>query len=465
MNSEIQSKIRMGEKVKDIIIIGAGGFGREVQWLIERINEKEKEKTGEAAWNILGYVDDGMEAGTMVNDYPVLGGTDDLLKSEKGTAVVCAIGAAAVREKLVKKIRKNPVFTFPNLVDPSVQMSKRIDLGEGNLICAGNILTVNISIADFCIINLDCTFGHDIKMDSFVTVYPGVHISGCVCVGTCSELGTGSQIIQGKQIGKHVIVGAGSVVVKDIPDDCTAVGNPCNPIKFRNIPGGIKKPDAIRTGADGSAGTNRTLFILGAGGHGKVIQDIASFSYKEICFLDDNPDRIGKSILCNGKEIKVVGDKTYAVNHKEADVFIAIGDSKIREKMISYFEEHGVPIVSLIHPDATISYDVKIEEGTVIMAGTVINSGTRIGKGVIINTGATVDHDNEIGDFTHVAVGAHLAGTVTTGCHVWIGAGAVISNNLYVCDNCTIGAGAVVVKSIEKKGIFLGVPAREKTSR
>lgn len=238
MNSEIQSKIRMGEKVKDIIIIGAGGFGREVQWLIERINEKEKEKTGEAAWNILGYVDDGMEVGTMVNDYPVLGGTDDLLKSEKSTAVVCAIGAAAVRKKIVKKIRKNPIFTFPNLVDPSVQISRRIDLGEGNLICAGNILTVNISIADFCIINLDCTFGHDIKMDSFVTVYPGVHISGCVCVGACSELGTGSQIIQGKQIGKHVMVGAGSVVVKDIPDGCTAVGNPCKPIKFHNIPGG-----------------------------------------------------------------------------------------------------------------------------------------------------------------------------------------------------------------------------------
>lgn len=139
--------------------------------------------------------------------------------------------------------------------------------------------------------------------------------------------------------------------------------------------------------------------------------------------------------------MEVIGDKTYAVNHKEADVFIAIGDSKIREKMISYFEEHGVPIVSIIHPDATIVDDVKIEEGTVIMAGTVINSGTRIGKGVIINTGATVDHDNGIGDFTHVVVGAHLAGTVTTGCHVWI------------------GAGAVVVKSIEKKGIFLGVPA------
>ena len=338
-------------------------------------------------------------------------------------------------------------------------------MGQGNIICAGSILTVDISISDFCIINLDCTLGHDIKMDSFVTIYPGGNISGCVYIGECSEIGTGAKIIQGKKIGANTVVGAGAVVTKDIPDNCTAVGCPCKPIKFHNIPGGIEKPDAIRTGADGSAGTNRTLFILGAGGHGKVVQDIASFSYKEICFLDDNPDRIGKSILCNGKEIKVVGDKTYAVNHKEADVFIAIGDSKIRKKMMSYFEEHGVPIVSLIHPDATVADDVKIEEGTVIMAGTVINSGTRIGKGVIINTGATVDHDNGIGDFTHVAVGAHLAGTVTTGCHVWIGAGAVISNNLYVCDDCTIGAGAVVVKSIEKKGIFLGVPAREKTSR
>ena len=114
-------------------------------------------------------------------------------------------------------------------------MSDRIEFGVGNLVCAGNILTVNIKIENFCIINLDCTVGHDDVLSSFVTVYPSVNISGCVNVGECAELGTGTQIIQGKCIGTGTIVGAGSVVVRDLPAECTAVGAPCKPIKFHEI--------------------------------------------------------------------------------------------------------------------------------------------------------------------------------------------------------------------------------------
>ena len=74
------------------------------------------------------------------------------------------------------------------------------------------------------------------------------------------------------------------------------------------------------------------------------------------------------------------------------------------------------------------------------MAGTVINPGTKVGKGCIINTGATVDHDNEIGDFAHVSVGSHLAGTVRVGERSWVGAGAVVSNNITICADCVIGS-------------------------
>lgn len=212
--------------MKRILIFGAGGFGREVLWLIERINEKKP------VWQIEGFLDDGVAAGTMLNGYPVLGGMNKLSEYDEKTAIVCAIGAAKIREKIINKIKEAGAYEFPNLIDPDVQMSETVSMGEGNIICAGNILTVNIAIKDFLILNLSCTVGHDARIDSFVTVYPGVNISGCTEIGKCVELGTGSKIIQGKVIGENTIVGSGAVVVRDLPSDCTAVGVPAKPIKF-----------------------------------------------------------------------------------------------------------------------------------------------------------------------------------------------------------------------------------------
>lgn len=213
--------------MKKIVIIGAGGFGREVQWLIERINEKNP------AWQIEGYLDDGIVRGTEINGYLVLGGTDTLQEFKSSMAVVCAVAAAKTRKEIISRVKEMGNFEFPNLIDPDVQMPRQISIGEGNVICAGNILTVNISIGDFTIINWSCTLGHDAVLDSFVTVYPGVNISGCVEIEEQVELGTGSKLIQGKKIGRNTIIGAGAVVTRDIPPYCTAVGIPAAPVKFQ----------------------------------------------------------------------------------------------------------------------------------------------------------------------------------------------------------------------------------------
>ncbi len=213
--------------MKQIVIIGAGGFGREVQWLIERINAKD------ITWEIKGYIDDGIEAGTQINGYTVLGGIDYLMETEEEISVVCAIGSSQTRRKVIQKIYGKSNIVFPNLIDPNVQMSNYIELGVGNIICAGSILTVNISIGDFTILNLDCTVGHDAILNSFVTVYPSVNISGCVEIGENTEVGTGTQIIQGKNIGADTIVGAGTVVVKDLEIPGTYVGIPAKAVKYR----------------------------------------------------------------------------------------------------------------------------------------------------------------------------------------------------------------------------------------
>lgn len=213
--------------MKDLIIIGASGFGREVAWLVERINYKEP------TWNLIGFIDDNDEIqGGIINGYSVLGKSEDVSKYPEAY-YVCAVGASRTREKIITRVKEiNPNIKFGTVIDPSVKMSKLVTIGEGSIICAHTIITVNISIGSHVIINLDCTVGHDAVIQDFVTLYPSVNVSGITNIGYCSELGTGMQIIQGKTVGNYSIVGAGAVVVKDIPEKCTAVGSPAKPIKF-----------------------------------------------------------------------------------------------------------------------------------------------------------------------------------------------------------------------------------------
>ena len=210
--------------MKDLYIIGAGGFGREVAWLVERINETSP------TWNIKGFIDDNESLwGTEEDEYKVVGGCE-YLKSLGDVYAVCAVGSARIRKAIIGKLKFSGV-KFATVIDPSVILSKRVEVGEGTIICAGSIITVDIKIGNHVIINLDCTFGHDDIISDYVTVYPSVNVSGNVTVGECCELGTGTQIIQGKSIASNTIVGAGAVVVRDCIECGTYVGSPARKIK------------------------------------------------------------------------------------------------------------------------------------------------------------------------------------------------------------------------------------------
>ena len=201
----------------------------------------------------------------------------------------------------------------------------------------------------------------------------------------------------------------------------------------------------------------KKLLLIGASGHGKVIADIAIRNGCEVIgFLDDNP---------NVKEVMgypVLGSVEKAAKYiDKACMAVSIGNASIRSKIMSQLMDKGAEFPVLVHPNAVLGINVKIGEGTVIMAGAVINPDAKIGQGCIINTCASVDHDCTVGDYSHISVGAHVAGTVEIGTGTWIGSGAVVKNNVTICDECMIGAGAVVVKDIEEKGTYLGVPAKK----
>ena len=192
------------------------------------------------------------------------------------------------------------------------------------------------------------------------------------------------------------------------------------------------------------------LIIIGASGHGKVVADIARLNgYNDIVFLDDDINSTHCGIW------PVIGRSDDA---PEGDLFVAIGNAKTRKRLMERYAGKTFP--KLIHPSAVIAQDAEIGSGTVIMAGAVINPGTKIGSGCIVNTSASVDHDCIVEDYCHIAVGAHLCGTVIVGCGTWVGAGSVISNNVTVCGGCMIGAGAVVIHDISQIGTYVGVPAK-----
>lgn len=205
---------------------------------------------------------------------------------------------------------------------------------------------------------------------------------------------------------------------------------------------------------------SKEIVIIGAGGHAKVIADIIEKSGDIVYgFLDDNKE-VGEKVIKNYKILGKISEcENIQTNNKKLYFIIAIGNNYVRK---SIYEKYTLNYYTAIHPKCNIGIDVKIEEGTVIMANACINSNTCIGKNSIINTSAVVEHDNIIEDYVHISPNATLCGTVKVGAFTHIGAGAIIKNNTKITEDCTIGAGAVVVKNIEEKGTYVGVPAKKK---
>lgn len=209
--------------MKDIVIIGAGGFAREVAWLIEDINKKKQQ------WNLLGFIDDNIKLQKKeINGYKVIGTIEDYQKMSDEIYSVIAIGNGSIRKEIVNKLKNKK---FGVLIHPNILISNTVSIKEGTIICAGNIITVNIAIGKHVILNLASTIGHDVILRDFSTICPGVNLSGNTIVGEESIIGTGAAVIQGVKIDNKSIVGAGSVIIRDIPNNCTVVGNPGKIIK------------------------------------------------------------------------------------------------------------------------------------------------------------------------------------------------------------------------------------------
>lgn len=214
--------------MNNIAIYGGGGFGREVKLLIDQINKSENK------FNFIGFYDDEITKGTVLDGFNFLGGIDEVNMISDNICLVLAIADPLMKEKIINLIT-NTRISFPTLIHPSCIIGDNNKIGVGSIICASTIITVNVQIGDHVILNLACTVGHDTTIATYCSFMPCVNISGNVVIENLVYCGTGVKIINNLKIGERTIIGAGSLVNKSLPPSCTAVGCPAKPIKYHNV--------------------------------------------------------------------------------------------------------------------------------------------------------------------------------------------------------------------------------------
>ena len=206
---------------KPLVIVGAGDFGRETSWVVERMNEHGD------SWELLGFIDDDPNVqGTILEGYPVLGTISWFENQTQKLWAVCSITKGSVRRRVTDRIFKQHNIFPARLIDHSVIIGRNVRIGVGSIVCAGTVLTINCVLEEHTIINLNCTIGHDTVLETCCTVQPGSNISGKVRVGCCTDVGTGTKIIQGLSIAPKTVLGAGAVIINNIEQSGTYVGVP-----------------------------------------------------------------------------------------------------------------------------------------------------------------------------------------------------------------------------------------------
>lgn len=213
--------------MKDIVIYGAGGFGKEIACVLKRINDIEPQ------WNFLGFIDDTMSPGTTNSYGTILGGEDFLNHYSKPINVCIAIGSAHSLSTVVSKI-KNPLVQFPNIIDPSVLFvdKESVKIGKGNILYVHTTISCNVTIGDFNILNGSVGVGHDAVIGNYNVLMPNVNISGNVRIGERNTFGLKSSVIQRIGIGNDVTVGAHSFIMRRPKDGQLYMGVPATIVKI-----------------------------------------------------------------------------------------------------------------------------------------------------------------------------------------------------------------------------------------
>lgn len=201
--------------MRDLFIVGAGGFGREAVWTVERINAASQQPT----WRVIGFADDDPKKATgNFEGYPMLGSVEKASKDNPGASVFIAIGDNAIRRKIYAQLRGHD---FPALIDPSAQVAPTTEFKHGTFIAPEAIVSVGTDIGKFVIVNARAGVGHDTVVGDFVNVAPGVSLSGHTTLEDDVFMGTNSCTAPGMTVGKGATVACGTPVMKNVASGAT----------------------------------------------------------------------------------------------------------------------------------------------------------------------------------------------------------------------------------------------------
>lgn len=206
----------------EIAIYGAGGFGREVNLIVQQLIKKGY------SYHFIGFFDDEDKSSELGKLY--VGNTETLNNWNSPISIALAIGDGKIRKKVIERIT-NPRVEFSKVVSPHAIFNDIINIGTGSIICAGANLTTNIEVGEFVVINLNATIGHDCQLNNFSSIMPGANLAGEVNLKECAFVGSGANILNGVEMAENSVLGAGGVLTKNLKANKTAMGVPAKIIE------------------------------------------------------------------------------------------------------------------------------------------------------------------------------------------------------------------------------------------
>jgi len=427
----------MKEK-ENCIIVGAGTYGQVYsEYLLEQ-------------YEIIGFIDDDKDLLDLeINNIKVLGDFEYLINNiSKDTCIFVPIGNNIIRVGILYKLIELG-YNLPNFIHSTVDIHKSVIIGKSVYILPHSNIMPFVEIMDFVMISMEVKIAHHTIISNGCFISQDSNIGASITIEENVFCGMGSIIMTDvKRIGNDSIIGAGTVVIKDVPNYAIVVGNPGKIIKYNLNRNNIETERGALPLYSSTNSNSVTLY--GASGHSKVIIDILNLRNIQIKkIIDDHTD------LISIDTIPIYNNIDFLLNE---NMIIAIGDNSIRKQINN--NNNKINYINAIHPNTDISPTVTIGNGTVVMAGVVINSSSKIGEHCIINSKALVEHDCIIGDFVHISPGVHLAGNVKVGEGTHIGIGAIVIQRLKIGKWATIGAGAVIIRDVPDYAVVVGNPGK-----